>query len=109
MASFLAFMYACFATFSKIVIPIIITNRMSSVVSALGRCFSCWLGLVRSREMLIFSWSHCWSVICIWRLGNVLSPVLFVLIVTAEQFSDFARHWEVNLGVGSQCPYFGAP
>ena len=48
MALYLAFMYARFATFSKIVIPIIVTDRMSSVVPAHGRRFFGWLGLVWS-------------------------------------------------------------
>ena len=51
MASFLAFMYACFATFSKIVKPVIVTDRMSIVIPAHERCISSWLGLVWSREV----------------------------------------------------------
>ena len=51
MASFLAFMYACFATFSKILILIIVADRMSIVVPAHERCISSRLGWAWSREV----------------------------------------------------------
>ena len=51
MMSFLAFMDACFATFSKILIPIIVADRMSIVVPAYERYIMSWLGLAWSREV----------------------------------------------------------